>query len=293
MTEKWNGVPVKYQFLTHGTRRYGERLRKGKPEFIVAHDTGNENSTAQQNVNYYENTYNIEWDSVASAHFFVDDKECIVCIPTTEKAWHVLYNATQDNLWYGVDANDAAIGGECSYFTDRNNPEKAKQRSLKALDNFARVMAYLAEYWKIDYKTRMPGHQDIQSDKQDPGNVLQAAGYGRSTANLDKLVAKYYKKDISAPKALQVEWKWKGTFKPNTPIKVRKAPSMKGTIVSTNLKTFVGKPSIDFISIIKEDGYWWACFMHKGKKYYSAICKITDVKERVKKEKYYGIIEWK
>ena len=54
------------------------------------HDTGNPNSTAQHNVDYYKNTYMQDWDSTASAHFFVDDKECIICVPLDEKAWHVL-----------------------------------------------------------------------------------------------------------------------------------------------------------------------------------------------------------
>lgn len=194
--ETWKGVPIEFQLLPFGTRRSGQKLRKGKPEFLVAHDTGNPNSTAQDNVNYYRNTYNIDINQTASAHIFVDDKHAIICVPTTEKAWHVLYNAIQDNLWYGVDANDAAVGGEISYFIDKNNPKQAKDRSLKALDNAARVFAYLAEYWKIDYKTRMPGHQDIQSDKQDPGNALAACGFGRDTSNFDKVVAKYYKKDV-------------------------------------------------------------------------------------------------
>ncbi|MBF7019198.1 N-acetylmuramoyl-L-alanine amidase [Staphylococcus sp. 18_1_E_LY] len=286
MTETWNGVKVKTQLLTKGTRRYGEKLRKGHPEFLVAHDTGNPNTTVQQNVDYYENTYNIDWDHVASAHIFVDDKEAIVCIPTTEKAWHVLYNATTDNEWYGVDANDGAVGVEISYFND-------KKRSQKSLDNGARVLAYLAEYWKIDYKTRMPGHQDIQDDKQDPGNLLEAAGYSRSTANLDKIVAKYYKKDTKQIPQLQVEWKWAGTFVPNTPIKVRTAPSMKGSIVSNDVMKYTGVKVIKFNSIVKEDGYWWISYTSKGKKYYSAICKITDKKERVKHEKYWGKLKWK
>lgn len=188
-TENWKGVKVRYQLLTKGTRRYGETMDGGKPQFIVAHDTGNINTTAQSNVTYYENTYNIPWNNVASAHIFVDDKECIICIPTTEKAWHVLYDAPTDNIWYNKDANDVAIGVEICYFSDR-------ERSRKALDNGARVLAYLAEYWHIDYKTRMPGHQDIQADKQDPGNALEASGYGRNTSNLDKLVAKYYKQNV-------------------------------------------------------------------------------------------------
>lgn len=79
-----------------------------------------------------------------------------------------------------------AIGVEISYFKD-------KSRSQKSLDNGAKVLAYLCEFWGIDYEKEMPGHQDIQAGKQDPGNVLQASGYGRNTSNLDKLIAQYYK----------------------------------------------------------------------------------------------------
>ena len=59
----------------------------------------------------------IDWSIVASAHIFVDDKECIVCIPVTEKAWHVLYNTPTDNQWYNADANnDVAFGVEAVIF---------------------------------------------------------------------------------------------------------------------------------------------------------------------------------
>ncbi|WP_204181779.1 N-acetylmuramoyl-L-alanine amidase [Staphylococcus sp. GDY8P152P] len=186
MTEKWNGVPVRYDWLPIGTRRSGQKLSTGNPIFAVAHDTGNPNTSAQDNINYYKNSYNIDWSLVASAHIFVDDKECVVCIPVTEKAWHVLYNTPIDNNWYNADANDAAFGIEGSYYDD-------KARSKKSLDNMARVMAYLCNYWDIDYKTEVPGHQDIQSDKIDPGNLLQAAGYSRNISNFDKQVAKYIK----------------------------------------------------------------------------------------------------
>lgn len=236
--ETWKGVPIEFQLLPFGTRRSGQKLRKGKPEFIVAHDTGNPNSTAQDNVNYYRNTYNIDINQTASAHIFVDDKHAIICVPTTEKAWHVLYNAIQDNLWYGVDANDAAIGLEISYFIDKNNPKKAKERSLKSLENGAKVLAYLAEYWKINYKTHMPGHQDIQSDKQDPGNALQASGYGRDTSNLDKIVAKYYKKDVKVEPVKTPKTATKAEQKANQ-------KAMKGyatqSQVNTRLKGYLDK----------------------------------------------------
>lgn len=233
MTEKWNGVPVKYDWLPIGTRRSGQKLTSGKPVFAVAHDTGNPNTTAQDNVNYYKNSYNIDWSIVASAHIFVDDKECIVCIPVTEKAWHVLYNTPIDNNWYGIDANDGAFGVEGCYFDD-------KKRNKKSLDNMARVMAYLVNYWKIDYKTEMPGHQDIQSDKVDPGNLLQAAGYSRNVSNLDKLVTKYIngvKEESSKEpsKALSEPTTKKPTKSPQSSVKYKEAieymHSLKGQYV--------------------------------------------------------------
>lgn len=310
MSENWKGVPVRYQLLTIGTRRPGKKLRKGKPEFLVAHDTGNPNSTAQNNVDYYQNTYNIQ-QGIASAHIFVDDKEAVICIPVDEVAYHVLPSKPIDNEWYGVNANDGAAGVEISYFNTSfgATAKEAKERTRKSLDNGARVLAYLAEYWKINYKDHMPGHQDIQADKQDPGNALEAAGYSRSTSNLDNMVAKYYKKDIegtskttSKPKAIapgkQMAWGWRGTFYPNTTIKVRKSPTIRGQEVNQKSWLYSKDDYVPFDQVIKSDGYWWVRFKYvqpgSSKNYfYCAVCKITDPKEKIKNEKYWGTIKWK
>ena len=40
-------------------------------------------------------------------------------------------------------------------------------------------------------QNRNAGHQDIQYDKQDPGNLLAACGLGRNTSHFDAYVAKY------------------------------------------------------------------------------------------------------
>lgn len=190
----WNGVPVYTDFLPIGTRRTGQKLDSGEPKFLVFHDTGNPNTSAQANVNYYKNTYNIDWNQVASAHIFVDDVECIICIPVTEKAWHVIYNTTRDNFYYGDDANDIAFGIETSYYTSQS-------RSRKALDNACRIVAALCNSWSINPRTQMPGHQDIQSDKIDPGNLLAACGYKRSDMKkIDDLVVEYMKGDAPIKK---------------------------------------------------------------------------------------------
>lgn len=228
---KWNGVDVYFDLLPIGTRRSGQQLITGTPAFAVAHDTGNKGTTAQNNVDYYRNSYNISWALVASAHIFVDDKEAIICIPVTEKAWHVLYNAVTDNNWYGLDSNDAAFGVEGSYFSD-------KARSKKSLDNLARILAYLCDYWKIDHKTEMPGHQDIQAGKIDPGNLLEAAGYSRNISNLDKLVNKYIggvQEDDNMPDEVKEPTTEKPTESPRSHVELKEAieymHSMKGQYI--------------------------------------------------------------
>lgn len=159
---------------------------------------------------------------VASAHIFVDDKEAIICIPVTEVAWHVMLNTTIDNQWYNADADYAAFGVEACYFTD-------KKRSLKSLDNAARVMAYLTKFWKINYKNEMPGHQDIQYDKQDPGNLLEACGLGRNTSIFDGYVAKHID-GVKVPKVNKKKAGNKGKTKKNLSLnhqlKITKAQSI-------------------------------------------------------------------
>lgn len=93
-------------------------------------------------------------------------------------------------------------------------------------------------------------------------------------------------------KAKQTKWNWKGRFTPNTAIKVRTSPSLKGEVVSNNVLSFTKVKTIKFNFIVKADGYWWISYTFKGKKYYSTICKITDKKERIKSEEYWGKLKW-
>lgn len=93
-------------------------------------------------------------------------------------------------------------------------------------------------------------------------------------------------------KAKQTKWNWKGRFTPNTAINVRTSPSLKGKVVSNNVLSFTKVKTIKFNFIVKADGYWWISYTYKGKKYYSAICKITDKKERIKSEEYWGKLKW-
>jgi len=167
MTYKEQLIPInKYNKITK-SRRCGIILYT--VGFITAHDTGNPYSTAQNNVDYFCRTYK---DDSASAHIFVDDKECIVCIPAflnAERAHHVLYNKTKDNELFGDDANDMSIGVECCYFPND------KIRTLKAYNNYINVIVDLMEFHKIN-STELTEHETLDANKQDPSNMLKIIG---------------------------------------------------------------------------------------------------------------------
>lgn len=161
-------IEIKTQLLPNKSKRRSG-LKMNGVRFVVLHDTGNPNSTAQNNVTYYTNSCN---ETEASAHIFVDDKEAIMCIPcldSPEKAWHVLYNKPYDNQIWGCDANDNAIGVELCYFPND------KTRSLKAYQNYIEIVAYLMDFHKIGVKCS--GHEQLDPQrKTDPSNALKYIG---------------------------------------------------------------------------------------------------------------------
>lgn len=145
--------------------------------FIVSHDTGNDGSTAMGNVGYYERSCN---EVEASAHVFVDDKDIIECIPVTfhkpEKAWHVLYNRTEDNVRFGDDANDIAIGVELCY-----SDKKGSIDNSEAYKRYVWYHAYLCYKFELDPRAEIVGHNELDPDrKADPfKNALMVMGISK------------------------------------------------------------------------------------------------------------------
>ena len=100
-----------------------------------------------------------------------------------------------------------------------------------------------------------------------------------------------------ASKKKKITWNWKGRFTASSTIKVRKAPGLKGKVVDKGSWIYKNQ-WIDFVSVTKKDGYWWAKFKYptnpKAGYFYCAIAKITDKEEKLKKEKArFGKIVWK
>lgn len=165
---------IKSDFIKSGTKRRPGTKRVSS-RFVVAHDTGNSGSTAAGNVNYYKNSAN---DQYASAHYFVDDKDIIKCIPRTERAYHVIYDVTTDNAKYGDDANDAAIGVELCY--------GGKIDMKAAYARYVWLIAYLLKTDKLS-ADKVAGHFELDpARKVDPvKNGLTAAGKSWSQFKAD------------------------------------------------------------------------------------------------------------
>lgn len=184
---------IQKKYLTSGSKRRSG-IKASPIKFVVAHDTGNPNSTALGNVNYYENSRN---DISASAHIFVDDKNIIECIPaltgTPEKAWHVLYNVQKDNQMFGADANDAAIGIEMCYGSNFNTKKD------EVYKRFVWVTAYTCYKFGLDPRTKVTGHFILDPNRKiDPQNGLST--FGISWDQYLRDVVKEYNDCVSTPK---------------------------------------------------------------------------------------------
>lgn len=133
--------------------------------FIVCHDTGNANSTALQNANYYKNTYT---GAQTSAHYFVDHTGAYQLLPDTEKAWHVLYSVPTDNLVFNRDANDASLGIELCY-----GPAWTDEQNELAYQNYVELIAILCKKHGLDPETRLVAHATLDpSRRTDPMNAF-------------------------------------------------------------------------------------------------------------------------
>lgn len=162
--------PIVSRFLQSGTKRRSGQLVQPSVKFIVAHDTGNSNSTASGNVNFYSTTVNKDYQS---AHIFVDDKEIVECIPALtappEKAWHVRYDIFEDNRRYGADANDTAIGVEYCFGPNIQADEAYKR--------YVWVLAHLCFKFELPSKGFIIAHSTLDPGRRsDPNNGLSKSG---------------------------------------------------------------------------------------------------------------------
>jgi N-acetylmuramoyl-L-alanine amidase CwlA len=158
-------IPITLKLIpTPSKRRSGQKILG--VGFIVSHDTGNDGSTAAQNANYFVSSAN---EIEASAHYFVDDKQIICCVPEEEKAWHVRYNEPKDNEIYGKDSNDWAIGVELCFHSGNT-----KVNNLIAYKNYVELHAYLCNKYHLNPLQYVVGHYVLDAARRtDPLNAFK------------------------------------------------------------------------------------------------------------------------
>lgn len=147
-------------------RRSGQKLLGVR--FLVLHDTGNDSSTADGNVSYFIRSAN---EMQASAHYFVDDKQIINCIPESEKAWHVRYDLERDNKAYGDDANDRALSIELCWSSKKTIDNE------KAYQNYVDLAADICKRYKLDPYKDIVSHAWLDPNRRtDPISALKLMG---------------------------------------------------------------------------------------------------------------------
>ncbi|ASS74088.1 hypothetical protein CIG75_03195 [Tumebacillus algifaecis] len=85
------------------------------PKGVVLHWVANPGSTARNNRDYFQNGVSAAKQNWASAHYVIDDRETVRCIPEMEMAYHVgatSYNQAALKQFATTYPNDCLIGIE-------------------------------------------------------------------------------------------------------------------------------------------------------------------------------------
>ncbi len=146
--------------------KYGYRNGVGKPEGIVVHDTANDNSTIDGEINYMKNNYNS-----AFVHAFVDGNRIIETAPTDYLSWGA-----------GPNANGRFINVEIVHTHDYAS-------FAKSMNNYADYAATQLQYYGLtpnsaenDGQGTVWTHYAISrflggTDHSDPHAYLQSHNY--------------------------------------------------------------------------------------------------------------------
>ena len=103
------------------------------PTSVTVHNTGNPNTTAQNNRDFFAN----HPQARVSYHWVVDDIHAIQCIPENEIAWHA-----------GAVANGQSLGVGVCEFADHRRQAEANSNAAKLIAQILRRYG-----WRLDQIT--------------------------------------------------------------------------------------------------------------------------------------------
>lgn len=202
-----NAIPVDQQFINQN-RSYRELA----PQGLVIHDTCDEGGTAQNNRDYFNRVY-----VGSSAHYFIDWKGIIQCVPESEQAWHAGpfanyrylsiemcnpsgYNLEQFNQVY-KNTVSLAVDLCLKYNWNANNifSHKYISNTYKQTDH-EDPNAFLEKYGKSwdtlvnDITATLNVYRSVSYDRgYIVTNYLPNAYAGYNGVNVDEITKKYFK----------------------------------------------------------------------------------------------------
>lgn len=169
-------VEIKQMFLTNKNR---PKIKLKKIKGIVIHWTANtgKGANAIANRNYFNST-----ERLASAHFIVDDRNIIQCIPEDEVAWHVGSDKYRDAgrklSENGYGPNYFTIGIEMCVNSDGN--------WIKTYQNTVELAACLLRKYNLNTND-LYRHYDI-TGKDCPKMMIDESEWLKFKNAVDKLI---------------------------------------------------------------------------------------------------------
>ncbi len=140
-------------------------------KYIVAHDVGNDGTTAAGNVAFYHKEPGVS-TVYTSVHYFVDDKDIIQILPNDEVGWHVNYGTGIAPNVAPHLLNDCSIGIELCYGT-----KWGTIRNAASYSNYTSLIASLCDKYHLDPKTALVGHYQVDPKRRtDPLNAFKVMG---------------------------------------------------------------------------------------------------------------------
>lgn len=172
------------------TNRVNRPRIKMSPRYLIIHWTANtgKGANARANRNYFQFT-----KRPASAHFIVDDREIVQCLPENEVAYHI--GARQ--YFHPEARNSNSIGIEMCVNADGNF---AKMR-----ENTVKLAADICKRWGIDPMTHMLRHWDVTRKDCPRFFVEDVAAWEQFKRDVAREMAPAEPKE--APKVEKTDWK--------------------------------------------------------------------------------------
>lgn len=99
--------------------RTGRKLLGGRATSLTAHNTANQNATADNHADWLTR----DLDAGVSPHIFVDDKEAVRVLPLNEQGWHAGTNA----------GNTTSVGIEVCEFSDRARQDATDENAQRLI----------------------------------------------------------------------------------------------------------------------------------------------------------------